>query len=235
MASHSGLLSLGTDSGSGQSFELGFAEAACLARHAGPLALPSLKRIDAKAALALSELQHYIRLYYIEEFPDGVAGVRLCEKMALSPQTLSLNYLKHLQPDCAAALAAFKGDIRLSVDEWTDTALIALAAHEGELEVNLKRISDEVGRALGRRGGESSLIIPDYTGAVAMTDAAAEALGAYRGRLELCGGIEISKEAACHLVKRSSIETYRSKLKPAVRKIFESAGSWRDSTWTRKT
>jgi len=68
-----------------------------------------------------------------------------------------------------------------------------------------------------------------------MTDTAAEALGAYRGRLRLGGGIEISKEAALHLVKRSSIETYRSKLKPGIRKVFESAGSWTDSTWTRKT
>ncbi len=232
LASHSGLLELGAYAAYGQRFELSIEAAQGLSRHAGPLALPSLKRIDAETALALSELKHYIQLYCIDEFPEGVAGVRLCEKLALSPNSLNLRYLKHLQVDCAAALAAFKGYITLSVDEWTDDALIALAAHEGRLEVNLKRISDEVGRALGRRGAESVLSIP---GAVAMTDAAAEALGAYRGWLILWGGIEVSKEAACHLVKRSRIEMYRSKLKPAVRKIFESAGSWSDSTWTRKT
>ena len=235
LASHSGLLTLGTVFESSHQFELGMAAAECLARHAGPLALPSLRRIDADAAQALSKLKHYIELSDIQEFPDGVSGVRFCEKLALSPYSLRLLHLKRLQADCAAALAAFKGDILLSVDEWNDAALVALAAHKGELEVNLKRISDEVGRALGRRGVKSALITPDYTGAVAMTDAAAEALGAYHGRLRLGGGIEISKDAASHLVKRSAIETYRSKLKPAIRKVFESAGSWTDSTWTRKT
>ena len=235
LASHSGLLTLGMASmWHGSVFKLGSEAAKCLSRHAGPLALPSLKRIDAETALALSELKHHIYVLDLEEFPGGMAGVRLCERLAENPSTsLSFSHLKRLQPECAKALAAFKGELRLSVDEWSDDALIALAAYQGRLGIDAKHISDEVGRALGQRGPKSSLETPDYGGAIALTDAAAEALGIYQGGLCFGDGIEMSNEAAAHLVKRRSMNLFRTKLKPAIRKVFESAGSWTGSTWTR--
>ena len=233
LASHSGLLTLGDDNFYHKTvFELGSKAAKCLASHVGPLALPSLKRIDAETALALSELNHYIYADDLEEFPLGVGGTRFCEKLAENPSTwLCFFHLKRLQPDCAAALAAFKGELWLSVDEWSDDTLIALSAHQGSLEINPKNISDEVGRALSRRSADSSMTI---RGNVSLTDTAAEALSLYQGGLWIIADIEMSKEAAAHLVKRRSIGLYRSKLKSAVRKVFESAGTWSDSTWTRK-
>jgi hypothetical protein len=91
------------------------------------------------------------------------------------------------------------------------------------------------GRALGQRGPKSSIETPGYGGAVTLTDGAAEALGAYRGTLTIGDGVVMSKEAAAHLVKRRSMGLYRSKLNPAIRKVFESTGSWTDWTWTRKS
>ena len=242
LEAHAGKLTLGISFGwySDNSFELNAESARHLARHAGPLSLPQLKQIDADASMALSELKHYIELHDIQGFPDGVSGVRLCEKMAMSPNDyLRFSFKKSPQPECAAALAKFNGKLSIGVfpgalvvKQWEDDALIALAAHQGELEVNPEHISDAVGRALGQRGVKSKLVI--FYGEVSIADAAAEALSLYQGEL-IMDGIEMSKEAAAHLVKRRSMGLYRSKLKPAVRKVFESAGSWTDSTWTRKT
>ena len=237
LASHSGLLTLGfniytEDLFDDPAFELGSEAAKCLASHVGPLALPSLKRIDAETALALSELNHYISADDLEEFPLGVGGTRFCERLAENPSTwLSFFHLKRLQPDCAAALAAFKGELRVSVHEWSDDTLIALSAHQGYLEINPKNISDEVGRALSRRSADSSMTI---RGNVSLTDTAAEALSLYKGELGIKEYIEMSIEAAAYLVRRRSIWLLRSKLKSAVRKVFESAGTWSGSTWTRK-
>ena len=236
LAAHSGELTLGEDDVLGRAdFKISAEAAKCLARHNGPLVLEGLKRIEAAAALALSELNYSIKIDDIEEFPDGEPGARLCGKIARCPGNwLSLIGLKRLQPDCAKALAAFKGELKIYVDEWSDDALIALAAYQGRLGIDAKHISDEVGRALGQRGPKSSLVTPSYR-AIALTDAAAEALGIYQGELCLMDRIEMSNEAAAHLVKRRSMSLYRSKLKPAIRKVFESAGSWTDSTWTRNT
>lgn len=233
LESHSGHLSLGQHDffSSGKGFDLSVTSARHLARHKGPVSIPGLERINADAALALSELKHDLALESIEEFPDGVAGVKLCTKMVnSSPGDFSLNLVR-LQPDCAAVLAECRGDLWLSVDEWNDGALLALASQQGRLEIDPKQISDTVGLALGQRSAQSSLLIK-FT-SVTLTDGAAEALGNYLGHLSFDERIELSKEAATHLVKRSSVELYRSKLKPAIRKIFEAAGSWSDTIWTR--
>jgi hypothetical protein len=230
LESHSGQLFLGNVI---YGFDLSVTSARHLARHKGPVSIPALKRINADAALALSELKHDLALERIEEFPDGVAGVKLCTKMVnSSPADFRLN-LKRLQPDCAAVLAECRGNLWLSVDEWNDGALLALASQQGRLEIDPKQISDTIGLALGQRSARSSLLFNNYYTSVTLTDGAAEALGNYPGQLSFGGGIEISKEAATHLVKRSAMEVYRSKIKPAIRKIFESAGSWTDTTWTR--
>jgi hypothetical protein len=233
LESHSGHLSLGEDDffSSGKGFDLSVTSARHLARHKGPVSIPGLKRINADAALALSELKHDLALENIEEFPDGVAGVKLCTKMVnSSPGDFRLNLVR-LQPDCAAALAECRGDLWLSVDEWNDGALLALASQQGRLEIDPKQISDTVGLAFGQRSAQSSLLIK-YT-SVTLTDGAAEALGNYPGHLSFDERIELSKEAATHLVKRSSVELYRSKLKTAIRNVFEAAGSWSDAIWTR--
>jgi hypothetical protein len=233
LESHSGHLSLGQHDffSSGKGFDLSVTSARHLARHKGPVSIPGLERINADAALALSELKHDLALESIEEFPDGVAGVKLCTKMVnSSPGDFCLDLVR-LQPDCASVLAACRGDLWLSVDEWNDGALLALASQQGHLEIDPKQISDAVGLALGQRSAQSSLLIRSTS--VTLTDGAAEALGNYPGHLFFGERIELSKEAAKHLVKRSSVELYRSKLKPAIRKIFEAAGSWSDTIWTR--
>ena len=233
LQTHSGELSFGKYKyfSSGKGFDLSADSARHLARHNGPIVIPELKRIDSDTALALSELKHDLALESIEEFPDGVAGVMLCKKMVnSSPDGLDLE-LKRLQPECAVVLAECSGDLLLKVDEWNDGALLALASHQGRLVINPKQISDTLGLALGKRSAQSSLIIKYVS--VTLTDGAAEALGNYPGHLSFDEGIELSKEAAIHLVKRSRMSLYRSKIKPAIRKIFEAAGSWSDTIWTR--
>ena len=234
LQTHSGELSFGKYEyfSSGKGFDLSVDSARHLARHNGPIVIRELKRVDADAALALSELKHNLAIVDIEEFPDGVAGVRLCKKMVnSSPDGLALE-LKRLQPDCAAVLAECRGDLQFLVKDWNDDALLALASYQGRLEINVKQISDAVGLALGQRSAQSSLLIKYAS--VTLTDGAAEALGNYLGYLSFDEDIELSKEAATHLVKRSSMELFRSKMKPAIRKIFETAGSWSDwTTWTR--
>ncbi len=233
---HTGELSLGKHDffSSGLVFTLSADAARHLGRHTGPLCFPSLKHLDPEVALALSAQQHGLKMPDIEEFPPGRTGVALCERLAETPgDDLSLIAINRLEPACAAALARFKGDLWLSVNEWNDGALTALGAHRGNLRIDPKQISDEVGRALGLRRADSSLKIESY-GTVSLTDIAAEALSAYAGGLAFEGSIEMSPEAAGHLVKRRSIGIFRSKLKSAVRKIFESAGSWTGATWTRK-
>ena len=229
LAKHCGKLTLGEDDG-GSGFRLGADAAECLARHSGPVALPSLKRVTAETALALSSLSHHIEVENIVEFPNGIAGARLCERIAMNPDdSLTFYDLKRLQPECAAALAAFTGSLYLSVDNWNDAALVALAPHQDSLEVDAKHISDDVGYAFGERGVTSELKL----GSVSMTDVVAQALGKYPGKLEVSGDLDVSVTGAGHLVERASMSLYRSKIKPAVRKVFESAGSWSDSTWTR--
>jgi hypothetical protein len=233
LETHSGKLSFGKYDYffSGKAFDLSVDSARHLARHNGPIIIRELKRINADAALALSELKHDLALESIEEFPDGVAGVKLCTKMVnSSPGDFRLDLVR-LQPDCASVLAACRGDLWLSVDEWNDDALLALASYQGRLEINPKQISDAVGLALGQRSAQSSLLIK-YT-SVTLSDGAAEALGNYLGHLSFDEGIELSKEAATHLVKRSRMSVYCSKMKPAIRKIFDAAGSWSGTIWTR--
>jgi hypothetical protein len=233
LQTHSGELSFGKYEyfSSGKGFDLSVDSARHLARHNGPIVIRELKRVDADAALALSELKHNLALESIKEFPDGVAGVRLCKKMVnSSPDGLALE-LKRLQPDCAAVLAECRGDLQFLVKDWNDDALLALASYQGRLEINVKQISDAVGLALGQRSAQSSLLIKYAS--VTLTDGAAEALGNYLGYLSFDEDIELSKEAATHLVKRSRMIVYRSKMKSAIRKIFEAAGSWSDTIWTR--
>jgi len=222
-------------------FELNAAVASHLAHHDGPLSLPQLRQVDADTAQALSEVKHFVELPGIEEFPDGKSGVRLCEKLVMHPDDELRFWLrKSPQPECAAALAKFNGKLVISVcpgglvvKQWDDDALVVLAGHRHQLEINPECLSDRVAQALARRIPDSSLVISSSE--TILTDIAAEALGRYSGKLWIDGNIKMTIEAAVHLSKRPSMGVYRSKLTPACRKVFNSAGSWTDTTWTRKS
>ena len=215
-------------------FTLSVASARHLARHNGPIIIAGLKQIDSDAALALADLNHDLLREDIDHFPDGVAGIKLCTKMANRLWSIKL---KRLQPDCAAVLAQCRKDVRLTLDEWNDDTLLALASCQGRLHINASQISDAVGLALSKRSTKSSLAI---SASVALSDGAAEALGNYPGLLFFCEGVEMSKKAATHLIKRNGMVVHRSKMKPAIRKIFEVAGTWStwsdcDNEWARKS
>jgi hypothetical protein len=232
---HVGKLTLGSTS-----FKLNAAAASHLARHDGPLIFGDVREIDADAALALSGLKHHIEISNTFTIPEGTPGVIFCEKMAMKPEGNLHFYRKQISPACAAALAKFNGTLLVEVDKkWNDAALIALASHHGQLEINPKHLSDEVGRALGQRDADSALVLNFVYGmasSVSLTSAAAEALGNYPGKLTMEVESEMTTEVAAHLVKRSSMRLLHSKLKSAVRKVFDSAGTWTDNfTWTRKS
>ena len=221
LATHSGELTLGIR---WKDFTLSVASARHLARHNGTIIIAGLKQIDSDAALALADLSHDLLLDDIDEFPDGVAGIKLCTKMANRLWSIKL---KRLQPDCAAVLAQCRKDVHLTLDEWNDDTLLALASCQGHLQINVNQISNAVGLALSQRSTRSSLAI---SASVNLSDGAAEALGNYPGLLFFCEGVEMSKKAATHLIKRNGMVVHRSKMKPAIRKIFEVAGTW--STWS---
>jgi hypothetical protein len=214
--------------------ELDASAADCLSRHRGPVILHQKKRLHTKTALALSACQHGLGLPDLEEIPLGDVGVKLCKALALGlpgKSMLSLR-LKSLQADCAEALSAYRGHLSVHVEQWEESALIALAAHQGYLDIDPKKLTGPVARALSKRASSTSLKIHQY-GTVSVDDDAAEALAAYLGQLTFHGSLNLSMEAARHLSKRASIKILRSKIKPTVREIFEQLGSWSEGEWKR--
>lgn len=214
--------------------ELDASAADCLSRHRGPVILHQKKRLHTKTALALSACQYGLGLPDLEEIPPGDVGVKLCKALALGlpgESMLSLR-LKSLQADCSEALSAYRGHLSVHVEQWEESALIALAAHQGYLGIDPKKLTGPVARALRKRASSTSLEIHQY-GTVSVDDDAAEALAAYLGQLTFHGSLNLSVEAARHLSKRASIKILRSKIKPTVREIFEKDGSWAEGEWKR--
>ena len=214
--------------------ELDASAADCLSRHRGPVILHQKKRLHTKTALALSACQYGLGLPDLEEIPPGDVGVKLCKALALGLQgesMLSLR-LKSLQADCAEALSAYRGHLSVHVEQWEESALIALAAHQGYLDIDPKKLTGPVARALSKRASSTSLKIHQY-GTVSVDDDAAEALATYLGQLTFHGSLNLSVEAARHLSTRASIKILRSKIKPIVRVIFEQLGSWSEGEWKR--
>ena len=238
LETHVGRLTLGDR----EEFTIDAAVAHHLGRHAGPVRLPGVRQLDPQAASLLAAQKHGLDVGSIEEFPAGPSGVNLCECVAASPGTsLHLCRLSSLSSECASALAAFGGDLKLDVRTWSDPALLAIAQHHGRLEINPEIISDAVGAALSRRGASTALTIADLlpkgpgrNTRTTLTDGAAEALKSYRGELVFAGEMEMSPIAARHLTERDTIVLYRSKIKAGIRNVFESAGIWKDNAWTRR-
>ena len=226
-----------------------------LGRHAGPVRLPSVRQLSYEAAVALAAQSHGVELS-IEDLPAGDLAVRLCQRMAAGPgidlclpikslnaecaaalaafhgEYLRLGNLNSLSSDCATALAAFRGTLSLDVKAWEEDALIALAQHQGELRIDPTSLSTSAATALSQRGSSTRLTISSYQ-AISLSDEAADALRTYPGELASINGLEISPIAAKLLAQRHSLIVYRSRLKASIRKIFESAGTWRDTVWTR--
>jgi hypothetical protein len=231
---HAGTLTLG--SGDGGQFTLDATAAYHLALHPGPVCLPGLKRLDSEAAVALAAQSNGLDVMNIEEFPPGEGGVRLCERIAAGRpphgHAIHLTDLETLSAACAAVLATSDAELKLRVRAWNDDALIALAKHRGRLVINPKHISDAVGLAVSRRGAATSLVIAEGDSA-SMTESAARALQDYQGELAFEGTVELSPVAARLLTGRKSLSLYRSKIKPSIRKVFEAAGAWQGSVWTR--
>jgi hypothetical protein len=231
---HTGRLTLGEYG----EFMVDAAVARHLARHAGPVSLPKTKRLDAQAAAMLAAQKHGVELPLIKEFPDGPSGIALCERIAAGPWPKVVFYdLQSLTPECASALAAFPGDLTIYAKAWSDEALIALAQHQGNLEIKTPCISDAAGRALSQRGASTCLTISEQylnPKRTSVSDRAASTLSSYQGKLAFMGQVEVSPEGAALLTQRSSLVLHRSKLKPRIRKIFESAGAWQDAVWTRR-
>lgn len=231
---HAGRLTLGED----DEFTVDAAVARYLARHAGLVSLPATRRLDAQAASMLATQEHGVELPLINEFPDGPSGIALCERLAAGPgRTLIFYDLQTLSAECASALAAFPGDLTIYAKAWSDEALIALARHQGNLEIKTPCIADAVGRALSQRGASTCLTIAEQylsPKRTSVSNGAASALSAYQGKLAFMGQVEVSAEGAAILTQRSSLVLSRSKLKPHIRKIFEFAGAWQDAVWTRR-
>lgn len=234
LVKHAGTLTLGRwDEGQ---FTLDATAANHLARHAGPVNLPGLKRLDSEAALALAAQSHGLDVTNIEEFPQGEGGTRLCERIAAGGPShghvIHLTELETLSAACASVLATSDAELNLRVKAWNDDALIALAKHRGSLVINPKHISDAVGLSLSQRGDATSLVIEEGDSA-SMTEGAARALRDYEGTLAFEGSVELSPAAARLLTGRKSLSLYRSKIKPSIRKVFDAAGAWQGSVWTR--
>jgi hypothetical protein len=232
---HEGALILGDRAHSlGKGCELDASAADCLSRHRGPVILHQKKRLHTKTALALSACQHGLGLPDLEEIPLGDVGVKLCNALALGlpGESMLALRLKSLQAYCAEALSAYSGHLCVNVEQWEESALIALAAHQGYLGIDPKKLTGPVARALGKRAASTSLDIQQY-GTVSVDDDAAEALATYPGQLTFQGSLNLSVEAARHLSKRASIKILRSKIKPTVREIFEQLGSWSEGEWKR--
>lgn len=230
LAKHVGRLELGE---SDRTFTLDAKSARHLGRHAGRVDLPGLKRLDSEAAMALANQRHGIGVNDIEAFA-GPGGVRLCERLAASSDSfLSLTALKTLSSDCASALAGFKGQLCVRVKAWNDDSMIALAKHRGELEIDPPRLSSSVAAALAGRSSSTALTFSEFK-ALSLGDEAASILSTYEGELAFAGNVEMSSTAAESLTQRKSLILFRSKIKPSIRRIFESAGRWKDSVWTRR-
>jgi hypothetical protein len=228
---HVGKLTLGRW---GQTFVLDAKAARHLGLHHGPVDLPSVKQLDSQAALALAAQPHGIKLSAIQQFPAGNGGVKLCERVvACAKDFLSLNDLEALNAECASALAAFSGRLQIRVKTWSDEALVALAHQRGELNINPTRLSAVAATALSRRAASTALTFSEFD-TLCLSDEVANALQTYGGKLAFAGDVEMSPEAAKLLAERESLILFRSKIKPSIRKVFESAGSWKDSLWTRR-
>lgn len=230
---HVGRLTLGDH----DEFTIDATVARHLARHPGLLSLPSTRRLDSEAASMLAAHKHGVELPLIKVFPDGPGGIALCERIAAGPRKSVIFYdLESLSPECASALAAFPGDLTIYAETWSDEALIALARHQGKLEIKTSCIPDAAGMALSLRGAATCLTFAERYLSPKRTfvsDGAAKALSSYQGQLAFIGQIEMSSEGAKMLTQRPSLVLHRSKLKPPVRKIFESVGAWKDAVWTR--
>jgi hypothetical protein len=124
--------------------------------------------------------------------------------------------------------------LHVRVQDWSIESLIAISAHEGCLTIDPKRIDKEFAEALASRSGLIQLIISNH-GTVSIAEGAAQYLVRFPGELVFYGGISTSPEEAHHLTKRASITIKRSNIKTAIRDIFDSAGSWTDETWKRKS
>jgi len=231
---HSGRLTLGAD----DEFVVDATVARHLSRHAGPISLPATKRLDAQTASMLAAQNHGVELPAIQAFPDGPGSIKLCERIAAGPWPRVVFYdLNALSPECASALATFPADLTIYAEAWSDEALVALARHQGKLEIKTPCISDAAGRALAQRGTATCLTIAErYLSPkrTLISDEAANALSSYQGQLAFMGQVEVSPEGAAMLTQRSSLVLHRSKLKPQIRKIFESVGAWQDAVWTRR-
>lgn len=115
--------------------------------------------------------------------------------------------------------------------------MIALAKHQGKLEIKTPCIPDAAGIALSLRGAATCLTVAErYLSPkkTIVSDGAAKALSSYQGQLAFIGQIEMSSEGAKMLTQRLSLVLHRSKLESPVRKIFESAGAWEKAVWTRR-
>lgn len=249
---HTGTLTLGV---AHNSFTLTAVAAGHLGRHGGPLNLPGVRRLGKEAAVAFAALPYGVRLG-IKSLPAGSLAAELCQRMAASPGDclqlslttlnaecasalasfkglqLSLPELVSLSAECAAALSAFPGTLSLGVQTWTDEALLALARQPRELEINPPEITGEVAAALGARGPGTTLTFFGYM-PLSLSDAAADSLGAYAGKLAFLRDLSMSAAAARRLAERDVVVLNRSHLKPSHRKHFDSAGTWKHGMWFR--
>ena len=227
---HVGYLTLGSED---HIFDLDAMAARHLSLHPGPVALPGVRRLDPQTALALAAQPHWVELKSIQEFPAGSEGVSLCKRIAASSKGyLSLWDLDALSAECASALGEFSGKLLVRMKMWSEEALIALAKQRGELDIDPTILSAVAASALSRRAASTALIFSELR-TLCVSDEAADALRAYKGKLSFEGNVEMSPAAAKFLTERKSLVVFRSRIKPSIRKIFGSAGSWKESVWTR--
>lgn len=249
---HAGTLTLGD---AHSSFTLSALAAGHLGRHGGPLNLPGVRRLGREAVEAIASQAHGVRLG-IKSLPAGSLAVALCRRMAASPgdclqlslttlneecaaalasftgNQLSLPALMSLSAECATALSAFPGKLSLGLKTWTDQALLALARQPRELEINPPEITSEVAAALAGRGPDTTLTFFGHE-SLSLSDAAADSLRAYGGKLAFLRFLSISAAAARRLAKRDVLVLNRSHLPVAHRKHFDSAGTWKHGMWFR--
>jgi hypothetical protein len=233
--SHGNALILGDQGRFDNECEIDLPSANQLQRHQGPLVIRAITKPSSKMAESFSACQHGLVLPNLEKLPKGKAGIDLCLAMVRNPPITELRLsLIDLNPECARALALFKGDLCVRVQDWSIESLIAISAHEGCLAIDPKRIDKEFAEALASRSVLSQLIISNC-GTVSITEGATQHLVRFPGQLVFYGGISMSPEDAHHLTKRASITIKRSNIKKPIRDIFDNAGSWTDETWKRKS
>ncbi len=203
-----------------------------LSRHKGPLSLDA-EQIDEEAASALLHLEFPLELVGLKRFPEGSCGVALCKKFVDDAQGSLWQHLESLPPQCAEVLALSTINLTLYLDTWTDDVLIRLGHHRGELKINPKNLSDEVGAAWTGCNLNKSI---EFENLETLSDAAAKALGIFAGEITInasWGGVTMTPKAAGYLVNRSALTIPRSRLSKTARKVFDAHGKWVEYTWTR--